>query len=429
MIPPRPRSRPPAPLFSHWFPPRGSLRRDLAFSTADAVAYSVMVGCGETYLPAFALALGLGPLVAGMMASLPILVGATIQLFAPLAIAHVGGNRRWVILTTIVQGFSFIPFVIWAVRGRAEAWHLLVAASVYWAAGMAGVPAWTAWTAGFVPIRIRTGYFAQRNRLAQLAVFASFVLAGLLLQAEDTRDATLTGFAVLFAAAGVARLVSTACLCVCQERARPREPSAEPPTVRRRLLAAVHDLREGAAGPLVLFLCCFAFGSQFAAPYFTPYMLEALDFSYWQYLVVFGAGFLVKALLLPTIGRYGSRLGPWRLLAQASVAIVPLALLWLPSRAIGWLVMVQFVAGTCWAAYELSVSLLLFQIAGDRDRSGIVTAYSLGIAVATVGGAACGGLLLRSLGETPQAYAAVFAASSLLRAFALPLLRRIEHAA
>ena len=64
------------------------------------------------------------------------------------------------------------------------------------------------------------------------------------------------------------------------------------------------------------------------------------------------------------------------------------------------------------------------EIAGNA-----VTAYNLGLAVATVVGAACGGLLLRALGETPQAYAAVFAASSLLRALALPLLRQVRKPA
>jgi MFS family permease len=413
-------------LFVPRFPIRGSLRRDLVFSTADAVAYSVMVGCGETFLPAFALALGLGPIVAGMVASVPILVGAVVQVAAPLAVARVGGNRRWVVLSTAVQGLSFLPFVVWAIEGRAQAWQLLLAASVYWSAGMAGTPAWTAWTASLVPIRIRTGYFAQRNRLGQAAVFIGFVLGGLVLQSEARRSAPLTGFAVLFAVAGIARLISTGCLAACREPARDRDRATAPATVTQRLLTAVHDMRDGPAGPLVVFLCCFAFGAQFAAPYFTPYMLDALGFSYGQYLLVFGAGFLVKALLLPAIGRFGSRLGPWRLLARASVAIVPLALLWLPSRNVGWLIVVQFMAGTCWAAYELSVALLMFEIAGDRDRGGIVTAYNLGLAVATVGGAACGGLVLRALGETPQAYAVVFTASSLLRLAALPLLHRVS---
>jgi MFS family permease len=141
--------------------------------------------------------------------------------------------------------------------------------------------------------------------------------------------------------------------------------------------------------------------------------------------VVVGAGFFVKAVLLPTIGRIGSRLGPWRLLRYAGLAIVPLSLLWLPSEAVGWLVGVQLLAGACWAAYELSVGLLLFEVAGDRDRGNLIGVYTLGIAVATVSGAACGGILLRWLGEDRTAYAAVFAASSIMRALTIPLLLRI----
>jgi predicted MFS family arabinose efflux permease len=55
----------------------------------------------------------------------------------------------------------------------------------------------------------------------------------------------------------------------------------------------------------------------------------------------------------------------------------------------------------------------------------VISVYTLGIAVATVAGAACGGLLLRSLGETREAYAAVFVGSCLLRAAVLPLLRSV----
>ncbi|MEX0668834.1 MAG: hypothetical protein WD060_00040, partial [Pirellulales bacterium] len=89
-------------MFQPFLPPRGSRRRDLLVSTIDAMAFSVMVGCGETYLPAFALALGMGPIASGMVASVPILAGAVIQLAAPLAVARVGSNRRWVIACTTV---------------------------------------------------------------------------------------------------------------------------------------------------------------------------------------------------------------------------------------------------------------------------------------------------------------------------------------
>jgi MFS family permease len=410
------------------FPPRSSLRRDLLVSTVDAMAFSVMVGCGETYFSAFALALGLGPVAAGMVASMPILVGAVLQLAAPLAVARIGSNRRWVVVCTLVQACCFIPMVWWAIRGHAGLWELLVAASLYWSAGMASVPAWTAWMATLVPDQLRTPYFANRNRLGQFAVFLGFVVSGLVLQWGEAREALLAAFAAMFGVAGVARLVSTACLCVCRE---PRPPGADatatPAAVplRQRVVGALRGMAGRRSGPIVAYLCCFVFGTQMAAPYFTPYMLRELGFSYHAFMLVFGTSFLSKALLLPAIGRLASRVGPLRLIWMASLAIVPLALLWLPSRNVAYLCGVQVLAGACWAAYELAVMLIFFQEVDADERTGVVTVYNLGVAVATVAGAATGGLILRSLGETWHAYATVFAVSCLARLAVTPILRRV----
>ena len=420
--------RPRAGLLRWW---RSGLRRDLVIGTVDAIAYSVMVGCGEMYLGAFVLALGLGPVVAGLAVSVPLLIGAVVQFAAPLAVRRVGGRRRFVVLCTAIQAAGLVPLAWWAVTGHARPWQLLAAASVYWSAGMASAPSWTSWTATLVPPRVRTAYFAQRSRLAQAAVLVAFVAGGLVLRAEAARDVALQGFAGLFLTAAAARLVSSLCLWGCREprrQWRDRDGAAAAVSIRSRIAAGLHDVSTGPAARLVAFLCCFTFGLQFAGPYFTPYMLEALGFGYGQFLVVFGAGFLVKAVFLPSIGRLGSRLGPRRLLVLASLAVVPLSLLWLPSADVRWLVVVQFIAGTCWAAYELAVTLLLFELAGDRDRGGVISVYTLGIAVATVAGATCGGLLLRWLGETREAYAAVFVGSCLLRAAALPLLARVASA-
>jgi len=409
------------------FPPRSSLRRDLLVSTIDAMAFSVMVGCGETYFSAFALALGLGPVAAGMVASVPVLFGALLQLASPLAVARIGSNRRWVVVCTLVQACCFIPMVWWAIRGDAELWELLAAASIYWSAGMAGVPAWTAWMASLVPDQLRTPYFANRNRLSQFAVFVGFVLSGLVLQWGEARDSLLIAFAAMFVVAGVARLVSTACLWSCRE---PRQPevdgtaAAEAAPLAQRVTGALRGMAGRRSGRLVAYLCCFVFGTQMAAPYFTPYMLRELGFSYHAFMLVFGTSFLSKALLLPAIGRLASRVGPLRLIWMASLAIVPLALLWLPSRNVAYLCGVQVVAGACWAAYELAVMLIFFREVHAEERTGVVSVYNLGIAVATVAGAATGGLILRSLGETWQAYATVFVVSCLARLAVIPVLRR-----
>jgi MFS family permease len=410
-----------------------SLRRDLLVTTADAAAYSLMVGFGETYLPAFALAVGLGPVAAGMVATVPVLVGAIMQLITPAAVARMGTNRGWVVTCTTVQALSFVPFVLWALRGSAGLVELLIAASIYWAAGMAGAPAWNSWLATIVPPRIRTRLFAQRNRFGQFGTCIGFVAGGLLLRFAEHRQKALLAFAVIFALAALARLVSTALLAACSEP----EPTAgrDVDTARghqplvTQLTATVRGMARRPSGRLVAFLCTFVFGAQISAPYFIPYMLRERGFSYLAFTIVIAASFLAKALALPALGRLASRVGSVRLLWIAGLSITPLALLWLPSDNVPYLVGVQVIAGTCWAAYELAVALLLFEAVGNQERTGVVTVYNLGLAVAMVAGAACGGALLQWWGETSTAYAAVFIVSSLLRLASLPLLRHVRTTA
>src|SRR6516164_11207901 len=81
---------------------RRSLRKNLRNSVSDGAAFSVMVGIGETYFPAFVLALGMGEIAAGLVASVPLLVGAVLQMISPAAVAWLGSNRRWVIASVSV---------------------------------------------------------------------------------------------------------------------------------------------------------------------------------------------------------------------------------------------------------------------------------------------------------------------------------------
>ena len=434
--PPRPRAKV-VEFLARGLPPRTGLRRDLWISTADASAYSVMVGCGEHYIPAFALALGFGPVATGLTASAPLFVGAVLQLVTPLAVRRMGTNRGWVVATTAVQAISFLPLIWWALRGHAEPWELLIAVSIYWSAGMAGAPAWNAWIGTLIPERMRTPYFAHRSRLGQFAVLAGFVAGGLLLEWGKRRGVLLPTFAVLFSLASGCRLVSTLCLAACREL---KPPTAEVPPDRHRgpggeesARAGLADgwrrvraLAAGPAGTLVTYLWAITFACQFSGAYFSPYMLKDRQFSYLSYMLVVAMSFLARALVLPSLGRLGSRIGSLGLLWLGGLAIAPLTLFWLVSANIPYLVGVQVVAGASWAAYELAVVLLFFETASHRERTGVVTAYNLGHAVAWVSGAACGGLLLRALGEDRNAYYAVFVVSAILRVAAIPLLRRVH---
>jgi MFS family permease len=372
-----------------------------------------------------------------MMASVPVLVGAIFQLITPLAVARLGTNRGWVIACTAVQSLSFVPFAVWAIRGHATLAELLFAASVYWSAGMAGAPAWNTWMGTLIPEGMRTAYFANRSRLGQFGVFIGFVLGGLVLQWGEARGATLPAFAGLFIAAGICRVFSTMMLLNCREfdssKAGSQSDAAPGSVTGTAFFSWMHDLgrtlhrmANSPSGPLVIYLCCLVFAAQFSAPYFTPYMLRERGFSYHAFMLVVATSFLAKALFLPSLGRLGSRIGSLGLLWVGGLSVIPLTLLWLPSANVAYLVGVQVLAGGCWACWELAVALLFFDAVPHRDRTGVITVYNLGLAIATVAGATAGGLLLRTLGEDSQAYVTVFAVSSLLRVATVPLLRRVR---
>lgn len=405
-------------------PDSARTRRDLAAFVADGVAFSIMVGCGETYLPAFLLALGLGPVTVALMATVPTIIGAAVQLGAPVVARSIGSHRLVVLMCTSLQALSFVPLAFWAWTGRAHPAALFAVVSLYWAAGMATSPAWTAWIGSIVPASVRTAFFAGRNRLAQVGVLVGFVAGGLLLEAGRRTGSQLPMFAALFCLAAGARLLSTLFLATCAERlpawrqarSAPHGPSAA--SIRPHGSA----LTNGRYVSMLAYLWVVTFSAHFAAPFFTPYMLQELQFSYGTYMVVVATSLAAKSLALRRLGRLASRIGSVGLLSVGGLSLLPLSLLWLVSPSPAWLVTVQIVAGVCWAAYELAVCLLFFDEVEEADRAAVTSAYTFGLACATVAGASAGGLLLASLGEDRTAYLAVFAGSSLLRLATVPLL-------
>jgi hypothetical protein len=104
-----------------------------------------MVGMGEAYIAAFALALGLGEIAAGLVVTLPLLAGGVLQLVTPAGVRWLRSARRWTVLCAGLQAASLVPFALGALAGRLPAWTVYAAATLYWAAGMAATPSWNLW--------------------------------------------------------------------------------------------------------------------------------------------------------------------------------------------------------------------------------------------------------------------------------------------
>ena len=101
----------------------------------DGIAWSIMTGAGEWQFVLFALALGLGEVVSGLVATIPVFAGAILQLVTPWGVRRTGSVRRWVWVCAAVQAVSIVPLVIGALTGGMPAWVLYVVIAVYWGSG------------------------------------------------------------------------------------------------------------------------------------------------------------------------------------------------------------------------------------------------------------------------------------------------------
>lgn len=406
----------PTPMFRR--SRRRSLRKNLRNSVSDGAAFSVMVGIGETYFPAFVLALGMGEIAAGLVASVPLLVGAVLQMISPTAVGRLGSNRRWVVTCVILQAASFLPLIGAATAGSMPVVGLFAAVSLYWAGGLGAGPAWNTWMETVVPFRVRAPFFAMRTRLGQAGTLVGFLAGGFALQYGKQTGHVLEAFAAIFTVAAVCRSLSARFL------SRQTESTAvqgrQQHVTLRQLCARI---KAGSSERLLLYFLAVQVAVQISGPYFSPFMLGQLRISYLDYVGLLATSFVAKILMLPFCGQFAGRFGVRRLLWVGGIGIIPCSGLWLYAHLYWQLVLIQFIAGAVWAAYELAMFLMFFEAAHRDERTSILTMFNLANAVALVIGALIGGSLLKLLGQSHEAYLVLFAVSSFARAGTLIFLK------
>jgi MFS family permease len=395
-------------------------RRDLRAIVGDGVSFSVMVGFGESYFAAFVLAAGFGDIAAGLISTVPLMAGAIIQLVTPTGVRLLGSHRRWVVLCAVLQAASFLPLTVGALLGRISYGVIVSAAAAYWAFGMGTGPAWNTWVGELVPPRLRAHFFAHRARWSNSALFLALVAAGVLLDRTQSKSGVLTTFALLFALASGARLVSSGFLA-SQSEARPLVE--EERTVS--LISFFGRLRDSGQGALLAHLLSMQLAVYIAAPYFAPYMLKELDLSYGLYTTLIAAAFAGRILLLPALGRIAHRRGARRLLIWSTCSVAPVPALWLVSSDPIYLFVLQIVTGLAWGGVELSTLMLFFERIEASERTGVLTCFNLVNAGALVLGSLVGAGLFYSFGEGIGSYIVIMLLSTFARMATLPLLRGV----
>ncbi len=403
-------------------PRERTVHQNVRRSYFDGVSYSAMVGMGETYLPAFALAIGLNQVIAGLVSTVPLVTGGILQLAAPSGVRWLRSYRKWVVFCAFVQASCFIPLIVAALVGAIPAPLLFLIAGLYWGAAMAGGAAWNCWIEELIPPSIRTKFLATRTRLMQFFILCGFVGGGHLLWYAARQNQTLYAFAILFSMAMLGRYASAFFLF---------RQSETPTTHTEMKTVAFSDLltrmRKGDQATFLLYMVCMQLAVNMASPYFNPYMLKQLNLSYLDYITLIGVAYVGRVISLPTLGRLSNYLGANRLLWITGIGIAPLSGAWVLSSDMLYLTIMQLISGICWGGFELAGLLLIFQNIRPHERTSILTMHNLAHTLAVVIGSLIGGAILESFNESLFGFQVIFVLSTGMRLLPLLILVRAKY--
>jgi MFS family permease len=195
------------------------------------------------------------------------------------------------------------------------------------------------------------------------------------------------------------------------------EPSAPAPVsdTLQRVRQALCQARFRVA----IYVALLAFGTQVAAPFFTPYMLRELRLDYQAFALLSAVSILAKALVFPCCHHLAARFGLRNLLWCAGVGVAVVPLVWAASPDLSTLVLANALGGVAWAGLEYSSFQLLLESAPRKVKTEFFSLSSTLTGVGQVTGALGGGLLLE---RHALAYQQLFVVSALLRALSLSTL-------
>ena len=388
----------------------------------DSIFNSLMIGCGETYIVALALGMGVSERLAGLLAVVPMVLGGLFQLLSGHFILPAYTARQWVVSCTVIQAFSLTLIALFGLvffkeHGAFVVPTFFILATIYWGFCQATGPSWNSWIGTLVPQKERLSYFNQRNRIGQFTLLSALIFTGVVLKwaASIHKDLAVISGLLLFA--GLARLCSSLCLVKHPDIGKLKSHKSEQNNVPFRKWIFGFPI-----GIILVFQFITNIGVHFSDPFLTPYLLKQLSLNYADYTLLTCSMLFSRALTAGLLTRLGRRFGVKVLAACGVIGIVPLSWLWGLSTSFSYLIGVQLIAGLIWGCHEVGLMLYLMEIIPHEARARLLSWCNVFNTAGMLTGCMGATTFVGSAALSIPVYREIFTISSLLRLLPLPVL-------
>jgi len=387
------------------------IQESLTLCWKEGVASQLMVGIIDCYLIPFSLYLGAGMLQIGFLVAIPNLLASISQFFAVRAVDVSGSRLRFLVAGVALQaGFlfplAFLPF--FNIKGRIEV--LIVFVCVYRLLGALLGPAWGSLVSEYLPEHRRGYYFGWRSRILGVASILNTAAWGIILYYMK-RVSDRGGFVLLFGSAAVFRLVSLYLMSQMVDL-----PQARTNENDFTFWMFLKRFKESNFVKFVFYVSAIAFATQLAAPYFTVLMLRDLKFDYINYMAISLAPLIMGLVCFPIWGKHADLVGNARILKITGLLIPLPPILWLFTKSVGLLVLIELFSGFVWGGFNLCAANFIYDSVSPGKRVRCLAYFNLINGAALFAGASLGGYLA---GRLPPLFGSslytLFLLSGLLR--------------
>jgi len=332
-----------------------------------------MVGFGENFISPFAIFLKATASQLALLSSLPKLFGSLSQLLTP-KLLEIFKSRKWIVsIGALLQALVWIPIIfVFYLNGLAVP-YLIFFVVIYWIFGMFINPAWNSWMGDLVDSEYGGRYFGFRNKVVGIATLASLLVAGIIVNSFQKNPAiTFTGFAIIFSVALIARFISFIYLT------REHEPKYEIfEGAKFSFFEFLKQMHFRNYGLFVIYLSVMNFSVNLAAPFFSLYMLDGLNFSYFTFTIVTASSMFAKVMFMPFWGKLTDKHGSKKILAFSGYLMPMTPLLWLFSSNVYYLILIQLYSGMVWSGFELAASSFIFDSTTAPKRTRCIAYYNV----------------------------------------------------
>lgn len=372
--------------------PIGDLKKkSLKISFVKGLFGCCMTGFTQEYFTPFLLFLGAGANHVGILSAATNFFASIIQFFSAEMVNKLRSRKRMIGLFVLLQaGILFLMPLLAPGRGGSY-WIFIALAVLFTSFGAVLIPAWLSFLSDLVDEERRGDYFGWRGRNLGLVTLGAMLSAGVILHVTEKTDVAL-GFIIIFALAGVCRLLSLVFL----------GRMYEPPLICREedsftFIRFIARLKESNFAKFVLFVALMNFSVNLAAPFFAVLMIRDLSFPYMTYTGIMMAAPLMVFLTVHRWGRHADIVGNLKVIRFTAVFIPLIPVLWIVNRNPLFLIFVEMAAGFLWAGFNLCAANFIYDAVSPQKRTRCIAYFHVVNGLALSFGALLGGSIVGRL--------------------------------